>query len=100
MFTFFQEDISAIFKLADKDKSGTLTVAEFQDVIDDICERYPQVELYLKAKQMRNAADLLNLSTGNDKDGSKELDIEGFKQALAPVDSQMKILPATAQVIF
>lgn len=49
---------------------------------------------------MRNAADLLNLSTGNDKDGSKELDIEGFKQALAPVDSQMKILPATAQVIF
>ncbi|XXG71335.1 hypothetical protein AAC387_Pa07g0618 [Persea americana] len=92
------EDISAIFKLADKDKSGTLTVAEFQDVIDDICERYPQVELYLKAKQMRNAADLLNLSTANDKDGSKELDIEGFKQALAPVDSQMKILPATAQV--
>ncbi|KAJ8618032.1 hypothetical protein MRB53_014218 [Persea americana] len=92
------EDISAIFNLADKDKSGTLTVEEFQAVINDICERYPQVELYLKAKKMRNAVDLLNLFTGDDKDGSKELDIEGFKQALSPVDSQLKILPATAQV--
>lgn len=57
------------------------------------------MELYLKAKKMRNAVDLLNLSTGEDKDGSKELDIEGFKQALSPVDSQLKLLPATAQVI-
>uniref|UniRef100_I1KLD0 NADH:ubiquinone reductase (non-electrogenic) n=1 Tax=Glycine max TaxID=3847 RepID=I1KLD0_SOYBN len=37
------EDIAAIFKKADKDNSGTLTVKEFQEVLDDICERYPQV---------------------------------------------------------
>ncbi|KAF8411233.1 hypothetical protein HHK36_003780 [Tetracentron sinense] len=92
------EDISAIFSKADKDKSGTLTVKEFQEVIDDICERYPQVELYLKSKQMRNIVDLLKDSKGNDAKESIELDIEGFKSALSQVDSQMKNLPATAQV--
>ncbi|EOY28424.1 NAD(P)H dehydrogenase B2 isoform 2 [Theobroma cacao] len=51
------EDISEIFKKADKDESGTLTVKEFQEIIDDICERYPQVELYLKSKQVRNIVD-------------------------------------------
>ncbi|XP_058090065.1 external alternative NAD(P)H-ubiquinone oxidoreductase B2, mitochondrial-like [Magnolia sinica] len=89
------EDISAIFNLADKDKSGTLTIEELQDVIDDICLRYPQVELYLKAKQMRNAVDLLIEYKGKE---TKEVDIEGFKIALSQVDSQMKNLPATAQV--
>ncbi|XP_077254042.1 external alternative NAD(P)H-ubiquinone oxidoreductase B2, mitochondrial-like [Tasmannia lanceolata] len=92
------EDIAAIFNIADKDKSGTLTVKELQDVLDDICERYPQVELYLKNKKMRDVVDLLYASKGNDKLESKELDIEEFKTALSDVDSQMKNLPATAQV--
>ncbi|KAL5986816.1 External alternative NAD(P)H-ubiquinone oxidoreductase B1, mitochondrial, partial [Asimina triloba] len=89
------EDISAIFNLADKDKSGTLNIDEFQAVIDDICERYPQVELFLKAKKMRDAMDLLHEYTGKE---AKEVDIEGFKLALSQVDSMMKNLPATAQV--
>ncbi|KAJ6769740.1 putative proteinDH DEHYDROGENASE [Salix purpurea] len=55
------EDIAAIFKKADKDNSGTLTVKEFREVIKDICERYPQLELYLKSKKMHDIADLLKM---------------------------------------
>ncbi|XP_028806639.1 external alternative NAD(P)H-ubiquinone oxidoreductase B3, mitochondrial isoform X2 [Neltuma alba] len=92
------EDISSIFKKADKDNSGTLTVREFQEVIDDICERYPQVELYLKNKQMSSIADLLKESKEDGENESVELNIEELKTALSNVDSQMKFLPATAQV--
>lgn len=90
-----KEDISSIFKAADKDNSGTLTVQEFRDVIDDILERYPQVELYLRNKRLSDVTDLLKDPEGHER---KEVDIEGFKQALSQVDSQMKSLPATAQV--
>ena len=93
-----QEDISAIFSKADKDNSGTLTVKEFQEALDDICERYPQMELYLKNKQMSSLVDLLKESKGDVAKESIELNIEEFKSALSQVDSQMKNLPATAQV--
>ncbi|XP_057505603.1 external alternative NAD(P)H-ubiquinone oxidoreductase B2, mitochondrial-like [Actinidia eriantha] len=90
------EDIMAIFSKADKIQSGTLTIADFKDVINDICERYPQVEIYLKKKQLKNFLDLLKNYQGN---AQKEIiDIELFKAALSEVDTQMKNLPATAQV--
>ncbi|KAK9133750.1 hypothetical protein Scep_013278 [Stephania cephalantha] len=92
------EDIMEIFNKADADKSGTLTVKEFQHVIDDVCERYPQVELYLKNKRLKSIVDLLKDSKGNRERESIELDIEEFKNSLSEVDSQMKSLPATAQV--
>ncbi|MED6133225.1 External alternative NAD(P)H-ubiquinone oxidoreductase B2, mitochondrial [Stylosanthes scabra] len=92
------EDIAAIFKKADKDNSGTLTVKEFQEVLNDICERYPQVELYLKTRQMNDIADLLKEAKGDVEKESIELNIEELKTALSKVDSQMKFLPATAQV--
>lgn len=69
---------------------------ELQDVVDDILVRYPQVDLYLKSKRLRNITDLLADSEGNARD---EVDIEAFKSALSGVDSQMKSLPATAQVL-
>ncbi|KAI4302921.1 hypothetical protein MLD38_038612 [Melastoma candidum] len=62
------DDILSIFKAADKDNSGTLTIEEFQDVRD---------------------------ADGNPR---KEVDFEGFKEALCLVDSQRKSLPATARV--
>ncbi|GMI79762.1 NAD(P)H dehydrogenase B1 [Hibiscus trionum] len=89
------EDIAAIFKAADKDNSGFLTIKEFEDVIDDILVSYPQVKHYLKSKQLRDATDLLKVSRGSDRG---EVDIEGFKLALSHVDTQVKNLPATAQV--
>ncbi|KAJ8748325.1 hypothetical protein K2173_001744 [Erythroxylum novogranatense] len=89
------EDITLIFKAADKDNSGTLTVNEFQDVIDDILIRYPQVDHYLKSKHMSHVTDLLKDPEGKERN---EINIEEFKLALAHVDSQTKTLPATAQV--
>ena len=90
---FLQEDIALIFSKADKNMSGTPNIKDFQEVVGDICERYPQVELYLKKKQMKNISDLLK-STKQ----SVEVDIETLKLALSEVDSQTKNLPATAQV--
>ncbi|CAL5406435.1 unnamed protein product [Camellia sinensis] len=90
------EDIMAIFSKADKNQSGTLTLADFNDVIKDICERYPQVEIYLKKKQLKNFVDILKNYQGNDQ--KEIIDIELFKAALSEVDAQMKSLPATAQV--
>ncbi|RZC09749.1 External alternative NAD(P)H-ubiquinone oxidoreductase B1, mitochondrial [Glycine soja] len=63
------DDITSIFEAAGKNNSGTLTIEEFQEVMDDIILRYPQ-----------------------------EIDIEVFKLALYHADSQVKSLPATAQV--
>lgn len=88
-----QEDVDSIFRVADKDNSGTLSVKKIKNVLGDIYQRYPQVELYLKTNQMKGFHDLLK-----DKE-SEELNIEEFKKALAQVDSQVKMLPATAQVI-
>lgn len=93
-----QEDIWAIFQKADKDNSKTLTVKEFQEVLDDICERYPQVQLYLKNKQFSSLVDLLKDPNGGSAKKSVEVNLEEFKEALSQVDSQMKNLPATAQV--
>ncbi|KAH6775312.1 dehydrogenase B1 [Perilla frutescens var. hirtella] len=89
------EDIAETFKAADKDHSGTLTIEEFHDVIDDIVIRYPQVEVYLKSKHLAHVTDLLKDKFVNNRE---EVDIEGFKLALSLVDKQTKSLPATAQV--
>ncbi|KAI9086675.1 hypothetical protein K1719_031269 [Acacia pycnantha] len=88
------EDIGVIFSKADKDNIGKLDLDHFQEVVGDIIERYPQVDLYLKKKQMRNILALLK----NPQDNNALVDIETFKSCLAEVDSQMKNLPATAQV--
>ena len=47
---------------------------------------------------MRDIADLLKEAKGDVEKESAELNIEEFKTALSKVDSQMKNLPATAQV--
>lgn len=67
--------------------------------MDDVCVRYPQIELYLKSKGMRGIADLLTQAEQNGSNKSiKEVDIEELKSALSQVDSQVKFLPATGQV--
>lgn len=88
-----------IFKFADKDNSGTLTVKEIKDALIDISVRYPQVELYLKSKQMSDILDLIKASISDVEKEEVELTIEEFKSALSNVDSQVKNLPATAQVV-
>lgn len=58
------------------------------------------MELYLKNKKMSSLVDILKESKGDIAKESIELNIEDFKLALSQVDSQMKNLPATAQVSF
>uniref|UniRef100_A0ACD5ZFY8 Uncharacterized protein n=1 Tax=Avena sativa TaxID=4498 RepID=A0ACD5ZFY8_AVESA len=92
------DDISSIFKVADKDNSGTVTLKEISDILEDICIRYPQVELYMKSMHMRGIADLIGSAVGDAHKESMVVDIEEFKKALSHVDSQVKTVPATAQV--
>ncbi|XP_023532684.1 external alternative NAD(P)H-ubiquinone oxidoreductase B3, mitochondrial-like [Cucurbita pepo subsp. pepo] len=92
------EDIAVIFSKADTDNSGSLALQEFQEAVKDICERYPQVEIYLKKNKMKNFAALLKKSQSDTQNQSTELDIESFTSLLSEVDAQMKNLPATAQV--
>ncbi|KAL1560709.1 External alternative NAD(P)H-ubiquinone oxidoreductase B4, mitochondrial [Salvia divinorum] len=87
------EDIASIFTKADKNNTGKLKADDFNEVINDITERYPQVVIHLKKQQVKNFLQLLKNAQGED-----ELDIEKFKLALSAVDAQMKNLPATAQV--
>ncbi|RLM56372.1 external alternative NAD(P)H-ubiquinone oxidoreductase B1, mitochondrial [Panicum miliaceum] len=92
------DDISMVFKMADKDNSGTLTLKKINDVLEDICIRYPQVELYMKSMHMLDIADLIKGAIGDSHKESMVVDIEEFKKALSHVDSQVKSAPATAQV--
>ena len=83
-----------IFSKADKNNYGKLDLKEFKEVVGNIIERYPQVGIYLKMNQMKDMASLLKKS----QESNIIVDIEYFKEALSKVDSQMKNLPATAQV--
>ncbi|KAM0043875.1 putative NADH:ubiquinone reductase (non-electrogenic) [Helianthus debilis subsp. tardiflorus] len=91
-------DISAIFSKADKNKSGKLNVGDFAEVINDIIEWYPQVELHLKSKKLKNFVELLQSNQDDAAKKGTQLDIEKFKKALSKVDTKMKSLPPTAQV--
>lgn len=53
----------------------------------------------MKSKKMSTLADLLKESKGDGVKESVEVNIEEFKSALSQVDSEMKNLPATAQVL-
>ncbi|KAG5066237.1 hypothetical protein JHK86_009968 [Glycine max] len=78
-FLLFGSVIQLIACARMTDNSGILTVKQFQEVMKDICERYPQVKLYLKNKQMHNIVDLLKEAKGDDKKESTELNIEELK---------------------
>ncbi|CAM6092499.1 unnamed protein product [Calypogeia fissa] len=92
------EDIGDLFHKADVDNSGTLTVQEFKDCMELVKERYPQIELYMGRQHLKSLVDLMNTATAAGKQDDIELSLEQFKEALSKVDSQMKVLPATAQV--
>jgi NADH:ubiquinone reductase (non-electrogenic) len=87
-----------LFKMADKDNSGTLTLTEIRDVLEDIFIRYPQVELYMKNMHMLDIEDLIKGAIGDSHKDATAVDIEEFKKALSHVDSQVKSAPPTAQV--
>lgn len=90
------EDIAYIFKLADVDNDGYLSVTEFVNTMEKVKVRYPQIELYMERQHMKGVVGLLNNAMRTGKD--YKLDLEHFSEAICKVDSQMKSAPATAQV--
>ncbi|CAM6012519.1 unnamed protein product [Sphagnum balticum] len=92
------EDVGYLFKLADKNNSGTLTTDEFVETIEKVRQRYPQIDIYMERQHMKGVLGLLSDATKDGEHSAVQLDIQNFKQAIAKVDSQMKSMPATAQV--
>jgi NADH:ubiquinone reductase (non-electrogenic) len=90
------EDIAYLFKLADKNGDGTLSVSEFVDTMNNVRVRYPQIDLYMERQHMKGVVGLLNDAIKKEKD--LKLDLDHFSEAICKVDSQMKSTPATAQV--
>jgi NADH:ubiquinone reductase (non-electrogenic) len=85
--------VTYLFKLADRDGDGKLTYDELVKVLEEVKERFPQVEHHLSKSALRK------LLQDFAEDPTKvALDIDTFTKALAKIDSQVKALPATAQV--
>ncbi|KAM7270420.1 hypothetical protein ACFE04_029634 [Oxalis oulophora] len=92
------EDFATILSKADKNNSGTLAIKEFQQVLDDLCKQYPQIEQYMTNNKMKGTAQLLAEARVDVTKESSKLNIEEFKSTLAAVHSQKRNLPATVQV--
>eukprot|EP01099_Mayorella_cantabrigiensis_P001099 TRINITY_DN1453_c0_g2_i1.p1 TRINITY_DN1453_c0_g2~~TRINITY_DN1453_c0_g2_i1.p1 ORF type:complete len:361 (-),score=92.29 TRINITY_DN1453_c0_g2_i1:20-1102(-) len=79
-----------LFRKADMDGDGFLSLRELQNMIDNNLTRYPQLEEYsFKARSLFKTAD-----TNQDN----KLDVEEFRNLLQRIDTRIKFLPATAQV--
>lgn len=77
------EDIAYLFKLADTDNDGYLSVTEFVNSMETVKVRYPQIELYMERQHMRGVLDLLNQAVQGGKD--LKLDIDHFSEAICKV---------------
>jgi len=92
------EDITNLFELADKEKSGLLTAEEFLETAEQIRPEYPQIDIYLEHQHMESVIGLLDNAVKDGKQSTVQLDLEHFRKAMCKVDSQLKSMPATAQV--
>ncbi len=79
------EDVGYLFKLADKNNSGTLTTEEFVETIEKVRQRYPQIDIYMERQHMKGVLGLLSDATKDGEHSAVQLDIQNFKQAIAKV---------------
>lgn len=77
------EDIAYLFKLADKNGDGTLSVSEFVDTMNNVRVRYPQIDLYMERQHMKGVVGLLNDAIKKEKD--LKLDLDHFSEAICKV---------------
>jgi hypothetical protein len=82
------EDITNLFELADKEKSGLLTAEEFLETAEQIRPEYPQIDIYLKHQHMESVIGLLAVKDG--KQSTVQLDLEHFKKAMIKVSINMQ----------
>lgn len=80
------EDVTYLFKLADKSNSGRLSVEEFVEVMEQVRQRYPQIDIYMERQHMKGVLGLLADAVKDGHQASVQLDIEHFKQAISKVN--------------
>lgn len=77
------EDISYIFKLADKDNNGYLTAKEFCDTMEKARKRYPQIDLYMERQHLEGVMGFLDDAVKSGRE--KQLDVEHFSKLICKV---------------
>ena len=90
------EDISYIFKLADRDGDGYLNVAEFVETMENVKVRYPQIEHYMERQHMKGVLGLLNDAMTKGKD--LKLDLDHFSEAICKVSFCLTFNTSRAQM--
>lgn len=85
-----KDHLENLFTEADTDHSGELSWHEFHDFIRNVSKMYPQLEVY--NQRMVEVFQELDI----DKSGS--LSFDEFRALLARADSEVTVLPSTAQV--
>lgn len=79
------EDIAYLFKLADVDNDGFLSLPEFVTTMDKVKVRYPQIQYYMERQHMKGVVGLLDEAMQKGKD--IKLDIDHFSQAICKVST-------------
>jgi NADH:ubiquinone reductase (non-electrogenic) len=79
------EDITNLFELADKEKSGLLTAEEFLETAEQIRPEYPQIDIYLEHQHMESVIGLLDNAVKDGKQSTVQLDLEHFRKAMCKV---------------
>jgi NADH dehydrogenase FAD-containing subunit len=83
---------SELFKSADRNGDGVLSMKEFEDLVHECSKTYPQMRIYgRRVKELFDEADV-------NKDG--RLSLQEFESLLKIVDQKLRPLPATAQVAY
>jgi NADH:ubiquinone reductase (non-electrogenic) len=77
------EDISYLFKLADKDNDGYLSVSEFVDTMENVKVRYPQIDLCMERQHMKGVLGLLKDAMQEGK--NLKLDLDHFSGVICKV---------------
>jgi len=85
----------SLFEKADVNKDGSLSMAEFQVMIEQSRKEFPHLEAYLGYASQDSIETMYKRA---DKDGDLSVTLEEFEAALAEVDKELRVLPPTAQV--
>uniref|UniRef100_A0A6B2L1N3 EF-hand domain-containing protein n=1 Tax=Arcella intermedia TaxID=1963864 RepID=A0A6B2L1N3_9EUKA len=85
-----KEHLGEMFQQADVDGNGELSWKEFHHFLDTVSKKYPQLEVY--------NGRVLEIFKEMDVDKSGSLSHEEFKHLLEKADSEVTVLPSTAQV--
>jgi len=88
-------DVTELFEKADTSKDGSLSICEFQEIMEEAKRKYPQVTIYFNTDYNESLQRAFEKA---DKNKDERLSVEEFKEILGEIDRELKSLPATAQV--